>query len=328
MNAGSWAYSLLGTFGRHATLLLFAGVFLGLAAQPLAAFLKPLFVPSVVGLLALSLLRLNIRDVLAITRRPALLAGTYLWLMLVTPVAVHGLTGLTDLPEQLRIGLVLCAGCPPIMSSIAFALMFRLDAPLVTLLVFPTIMIVPLTLPPIALALVGLELDIALGEFMLRLAAIVIGSVLIAGLVRAVVPKPKIDAAAEPLDGMAVILMLVFAIAIMDGIGARIVSEPRLVALTLALAFAINLGMQAVATGLFWKSGPRRALSIGLASGNRNMGLLLAALAGKAHPDVVLFIAMAQLPIYMLPLGLRPLYRRLSPPSPSAPSGAPCRPGS
>ena len=57
--------------------------------------------------------------------------------------------------------------------------------------------------------------------------------------------------------------------------------------------------------------GPWRALTAGYASGNRNMGILLGALPASLAPDIVLYIAMLQLPIYVMPALLAPLYRRL-----------------
>jgi BASS family bile acid:Na+ symporter len=42
------------------------------------------------------------------------------------------------------------------------------------------------------------------------------------------------------------------------------------------------------------------------------MGLMLAAAAGAVPELVWLYIALAQFPIYLLPLPLRPLVRRLS----------------
>lgn len=318
MMARQWSRTALALLGRHATVLLFAGVFLGIAFPSFAALLQPLFVPSVVGLLALSLMRLDARDVIAITKRPLLLLLVFAWLLVLAPIVMAGLTQWSDLPESLQTALVLSAACPPIMSSIAFALMFRLDAPLVTVLVFPAILLVPLTLPTLSLTLLGLELQLSLVEFMLRLAAIIVGSILIAVIARAIVPKAKFDAAALPLDGVAVILLLIFAIAIMDGVGPRLMSHSGLVALTLGLAFAANLGMQAVGTGMFWLAGRRAALSIGLASGNRNMGIILAAFAGTGHPDVALFFALGQVPIYVLPLVMKPIYNFFSPSPPSA----------
>ena len=40
------------------------------------------------------------------------------------------------------------------------------------------------------------------------------------------------------------------------------------------------------------------------------MGLLLAVLPADSPPDVLLFFALAQLPIYILPAMLGPAYRR------------------
>jgi BASS family bile acid:Na+ symporter len=41
------------------------------------------------------------------------------------------------------------------------------------------------------------------------------------------------------------------------------------------------------------------------------MGLVLVALADKANFDVIVFFAMAQIPMYMLPALLFPVYTRL-----------------
>jgi BASS family bile acid:Na+ symporter len=49
-----------------------------------------------------------------------------------------------------------------------------------------------------------------------------------------------------------------------------------------------------------------------LQSGNRNMGLVLVALQGKAGLDVLVFFALSQIPMYTLPALLKPLYARLT----------------
>ena len=62
----------------------------------------------------------------------------------------------------------------------------------------------------------------------------------------------------------------------------------------------------------------RDALALGLAAGNRNMGLMLAA-AGAAVPELTwLYFAIAQLPIYLMPAMLKPLARRVAPPLPTS----------
>jgi len=79
--------------------------------------------------------------------------------------------------------------------------------------------------------------------------------------------------------------------------------------------------LQLLGALLFWPLGLRRALTIGLTTGNRNMGLLLAVLPAGVDPDITLFFALAQVPMYVLPALSRPLVRRLL-----AASGQPARP--
>ena len=62
---------------------------------------------------------------------------------------------------------------------------------------------------------------------------------------------------------------------------------------------------------LFWKWGPTTAATFGFSNGNRNMALVLGALAGNVPPDTWLFFAVAQFPIYLLPMALKPVYERL-----------------
>jgi BASS family bile acid:Na+ symporter len=53
------------------------------------------------------------------------------------------------------------------------------------------------------------------------------------------------------------------------------------------------------------------ALTIGLCSGNRNLAVVIAVLPAGVHPDILLYFAMMQFPIYMLPALQVPLYRQV-----------------
>jgi BASS family bile acid:Na+ symporter len=179
--------------------------------------------------------------------------------------------------------------------------------------VFTTIFIVPLTLPPLALLLLGLKLDIDVLSFMARLAAITGGSLLAAIAIRAAVAREEIAKRGELLDGIAVVGLLVFAVAIMDGVGHAALERPGYVAATLIAAFAANVGMQLAGFFAFAWMAKKQALAVALLSGNRNMGLLLAALGAAADFDVVLYLALGQIPVFLTPLA-RPIYRWASSP--------------
>ncbi|MGH7005679.1 MAG: hypothetical protein ACREIP_17180, partial [Alphaproteobacteria bacterium] len=221
---------------------------------------------------------------------------------------MSGVVALIEPTPKLATAMVLSAACPTIMSAIAFAFMVGLDATLATIVVFAAMFVVPFTLPPLALLLLGLKLDIDVLTFMARLAAITGGSLLLALAIRAFVAHAAIDRRKQMLDGVAVAGLLIFALAIMDGVGAAALARPGYFAATLAAAFAANIGLQLAGFLAFAWLGRRPALVAALVSGNRNMGLLLAALGPAADFDVVLYLALGQIPVFLTPL-CGPLYR-------------------
>ncbi len=297
--------------GRHAGVVLGIGVLIGIAIPALARLAAPLLVPSIVLLLVFSLMRLKPAEVLAVLGRPVATAKVLAWLLLASPIVMLGFVSLVRPPPGLATAMVLAAASAPVFSTIAFALMFRLDTALATVVVVISIFAMPLTLPPLALLLLGLDLKIELLDLMLRLAAIVGGSLVLALLVRAAVPLARMERHGDTLDGLNVIGLLVFAVAIMDGVTDMLMARPGHVALTLAASFAANALLQIIGGALFSRGSRRSGLTIAIASGNRNMGLLLAALGPSAEPDIVLYLAVAQIPVYLIPL-CRPLYVRLS----------------
>ncbi len=301
----------LALLAARATLFLAVGIFAGLAWPALASALAPLLVPAVFLLLTAALVRLDRRAAAAAARRPGPALALNVWLLLVSPLCMMAAVAILRPPPGLATAMVLMAAAPPITSAIAFAMLLELDAALAVVATFSATLLMPLTLPAVALALLGLDLDIRVGELMLRLGLLAGGALLAAALIRRVVPAPKLDARAAEIDGFAVLMLLVFAVAIMDGVTAALVARPYFVALTAALAFAANLGLQATGAAAFWWLGRKQALTCGLVSGNRNMGLLIAALAGAAEFDLMLYFAIGQIPMYVLPALLRPLYRRL-----------------
>jgi BASS family bile acid:Na+ symporter len=155
---------------------------------------------------------------------------------------------------------------------------------------------------------------VALG---VKLLALLAGAAIVASLVRRRAGKAWVARQSERIDGLSVVALFFFAVALMDGVLAATISEPlKVLGLTL-LSFALSLGLAALTALVFARLGMAQALALGLAAGNRNMGLMLAA-AGAAVPDLTwLYFAVAQFPIYLMPAMLKPLARRVAPP-PSA----------
>jgi len=304
---------LLVFLSTHGTWILAGGVFVGLAWPQAAHFMGPTLAPSVFLILTTSLLRLDWSAMLGHVRRPLLVVMALVVLIGAAPVATALVIALTEPPPGLAGAIVLMAAAPPVMAAIAFSLLLGLDAALATILSFTATLLAPLTVPPIALALLGIEIQVGTGELMLRLAIVAFGAAGVAAVIRKLVPRETLQRRSGEIDGIAVALLVVFAVAIMDGVSAAIAARPGFVATAIGLAFASNVALQLAGIAVFWWAGLRQALTIGLACGNRNMGLLLAALAGTAEFDIVLFFAVGQIPMYVLPALQRSLYKRMLP---------------
>jgi len=301
----------LATLGRFATQLMAGTVFAALLVPDLAHVMKPLLGPSVWGLLFVAMVRLDWPGVVRHVRRFGLIAAALVWMLIVCPVLVWGLTEMSGLSPGVAAALVLMAASAPLMSTPAVSIMIGLDGSLALVAMVGATFLAPLTVPIIALELLGLEIEIGVLGMMLKLIGMVGSAFVLALVFRRVAGLQQIQKWSNGLDGFVVILMALFALAIMDGITAVLLAEPLKVLLIVVLSFVANGGLQIAGALVFRRTAKQERYTLGFVSGMRNMGLILAVLPAGVDQDIVLYFAMAQFPIYILPALLKPLYRRL-----------------
>lgn len=311
------AAKFLDWLSRRAAPLLAVALFVGVLLPDLARAFRPLLGPSILVLLFATLLRIDWADALSHLRRPLPVLVALAWLLLGAPLAMWAAVRIVGPPDSLGHALVLAASSPVLISVPTFALMLGLDAALSLVLVLVTALLQPLLQPPLALALLGVELEIGVLALMTRLALFVGAAAALALAVRRIAGPARIERNAGPVGGLAVLMMIVFGIGVVDGLAATLLARPGHVLLFLAAAFIGNFALQAVGAAMFAalaRAGlyDRRAgLTVALASGNRNLGILIAVLGPAADPDLLLYLAVAQFPMYVIPAALGPLYRRL-----------------
>jgi hypothetical protein len=112
------------------------------------------------------------------------------------------------------------------------------------------------------------------------------------------------------VGGLNVLLLVVFAIAVMDGVTARLLAEPSYILGLLGVSCIAALLLHAAGYFAFRWTGARSAFNAAVLSGNRNMGLMLAITAGTAGEAFSLYVGLAQIPMYFAPLLLTPFVRR------------------
>ena len=295
--------------GRHASPLFVIGVFAGVLAPPLASLLQPLLLPAILLPFIVALLKLEPLALVQHLRRPGLVIGLVAWSLLGAPLFITILLRPLPLEPELAALMVTTAACAPLMAAGALAMLLGLDVALALLVVVPATALVPLTVPPVALWLAGLTIDLPATELGLRLAVLILGSGLLALALRRWLGAPRLRASAPVLDGLAVLGFVVFAVGVMDGFTATALERPGFVAAIVLAVFALNAGLQALTALCLWPFLARRAaLTAGLVAGNNNLGLVLASVIDTAPSTMLVFVAAAQFPIYLLPILQRRLY--------------------
>lgn len=303
----------LAFFDRHGTTLLASGLFIGLALQPVAHGIWPLLPTLVFLLTAATMLRIDWPQVIAHARHPVRIGVLVLWALVVSPVMMAAATQILGLPTPLAQALVLWAASPPLMSLPAIALLMGLDGALALLVMVAATFLMPFSVPPLLLGLMGLNLGIGIAPLMLRLAVFVGGAGLLAAALRWRVGPERLRRHGAEVSGINVLLLVLFAIGVMDGMPRHLLDEPLRVLAYCVAALSASVGLQAISFLAFGWLGRSEALTVGLIGGNKNMAVVWASLsaATAGSPDLMLYFACAQLPIYLLPAALAPVYRRL-----------------
>jgi hypothetical protein len=309
---------LLARLGRQGSRAVATLVFLGIAIPPLGTLLRPLVPEAIFLLLAVSFCRLDVIALRHYLRRPGLVLLATLWTGIAIPLLFGLLTLATHLDTShpgLFVGLMLQGMTSPMMAAPAMAALAGLDATLVLITLVLGTVVVPVAAPLFTYAFLGGALALSPATLALKLFAMLAGSALLAAIIRRAAGAAAIDCHADVINGVNILLMLVFVTAVMGDVLPDLLAHPARVAEMTLLAFAVFLALMAITTLVFWRAGRTRALSLGLVAAQRNLGLMLAATEGALPGATWLYFALSQFPIYLSPQCLRLAIKRLGPDS-------------
>jgi BASS family bile acid:Na+ symporter len=294
------------------TWLMASAFVIGYLLPPLAAACRHVMLPAILVILTIAMLRLDVARLRAYIRRPGVMALIILANLVAAPVMMWLLLIPVGIPDELRQGMVLLAAAPMVSSAIAFATILELDSALAVAVMVATYAIVPLTLPALSLWLLDLDLGVGFLELFSRLLATIAVPAGIAFAIRRWFCSPATMAKnARALDGGSVLFVMIFGFGIIHGLPAFVAAQPGYVTLVLATSFAANIGLQVFGAALFLWMGRREALTVGLVTGNTNLGLMMVTLADRAPPELLVCFVLGQIPMYFLPVVALPVYRRL-----------------
>ncbi|WP_316013293.1 hypothetical protein [Roseobacter sp. HKCCA0434] len=295
---------LLAAIGGQARWVMAGGCVAALLMPGAAAALRPAL-PFLVSLvLAMAMARIDLRLVLRRVAQPRVLAERLLTIAAMMPVAAMALWALgAVLPPDWRALPVLFALAPPIASSASICFLMRYDAQRAVEVTILATLLTPLISPPLQVLLLPDLGDVAVGALALKLGAMIAGGVVLALMMKAVLGEARIAASGRSFDGLAACIMVVFAFPLFDGVAATMLADPWRAAgvgiLSILLGSATMIAVLMVGERLV----PRTTAGVFAVTGaNRTVALYLAAL--PYDPQLALFVALYQFPIYFAPLVL------------------------
>jgi BASS family bile acid:Na+ symporter len=305
----------LAWLGDQGTRAVAALVFIAIAVPPLGALLRPFVTEAIFLLLCISFMRVDLAALREHVRRPALVVAATAWTTIGVPLILGTITHLAGLDVRspgLFLALMLQAMASPMMASPAIAALMGLDATLVLVTLATSTALVPITASLFAALFLSGSLSITPLALGLKLIVILAGSLLAATIVRWIFGNEAIQRHKRPIDGINIVVLLVFASAVMSDVAHDFLTDPAFAVGIASLAFAVYFALLAVTTLIFRRSGYERALALGLMVSQRNLGLMLAATAGALPATTWLYFAMTQFPIHLAPYMLTPIARRLT----------------
>jgi len=306
--------ALLGWIGRQGPRAIAATVIIAILLPPLDALLRPFVTAAIVALLCAAFVRVDLTALRTHISRPGLVLAATAWVSLATP-ALLGLccwaAHLAARSPDLFLGLMFQAVTTPMMAAPAFAALMGLDPTLVLAVVVAGAAITPFTAPIFVHIFIGAAMTLSPLALGTKLLAIMAASLAAALIIRRLAGAEKIRRASDQIDGINILLAFVFVGSVMQDVAPRFLADPLgMIGLT-ALAFAVNFSLLGLSALVFLVAGRERSFIIGLTASQRNLGLMLAA-TGGAVPDLTwLYVAVSQFPLYLAPLMLMPLARRL-----------------
>jgi len=294
----------LAWLGRYGTQGFALSIFLVLALPQFSAAARPVLPITIFCFTTVVFMRVDLGITASLLRRPAKLAASCLWLITGPVLLIGGallIVGRENLDPGIVLGLAIMGAAPPIMSSPAVAILYGFEPSLIIASVIVTTILSPIIAPLLVELLAGAAVPLDRWALMLRLLVFIGGGMAVAFALRSWLGIERIRAMKANLDGFGVLMYFIFAIAAMDGVTRAALDNPKLVLFVLACVFAVSTA-GLVSSWLVLRLMPAsERFMIGYGTGQRNMGLLVAALGAGVSPTTFLFFALAQFPIYLLP---------------------------
>lgn len=262
------------------------------------AWLQKLVMPELMVVIFLSLLKVDMKEVWKLIRRPGILVYALIVSMIVVPIVSFYVFGLVD--EQWALGFLLLGAVPAAMASPALTHLFKGKVEFTLPMTVIGHLIVPFTLVGLLSVLSSTSVDFPLGEMFLDLVLIIFIPLLLAELFKKFAPK-QVQQLQAYTSGLVVLLICFFVYIVISPQMDLIKSDPTLSLWGLAAVFIYMSVLHLLGYLMMWGRSHKERIAGVVSMAYMNNGLAIVIAFEWFAPEVVLLVVLSEIPWMVLP---------------------------
>ncbi len=291
--------------GASVSLCLALAVCAGVVFPQASALASPYVFPALFVLMAFSLSLVTDRPMAILTKPDPAVWGIMLWQMAFIPLLVILIGWALDLAPDIHLMLLATALSGTVFAAPTIAHLLQLNSRLPINGMVLSTFLMPVTLLLFGQALGGDGLGMSMSQYLSRVAMFLIFPLFLSVLINSgikALPRSGRPAVFYFLQFGAIAALLLFGFGIMDGVAAKIASDPDRVLLFLAVAIGFSLATVCGTIALFWAMGRELTIAATILSAHRNLGLTYALIGTTAGHDFAIYVAISLIPMLLSPL--------------------------
>lgn len=288
--------------------LLALGVIVAILVEPLSAMLSPIALPALFVVICLSMIPFADRageELLTVDRRAWTLVG---WQQVLLPAIVLSIGILAEFPDPVVSLMIVtaCAGslfaAPMLAGLLDLNRQRALQSMILSTLCMPASLYLFLGLHH------GAHVQLDLNEYIQR-AVIFLGTpIVVLFAYRAITRSIRSTVAKSIEEGsywVSIAALMVFGIGISHPVAVQLHTDPVLVAFYLFIVTVLSVGMYVLTVVVMHAHGIKEAMTAGILSGFRNVGLSFALVGNMLGSELALYVGVSMLPIFLAPAVIR-----------------------
>ncbi|MGI9421836.1 MAG: hypothetical protein ACR2PA_01430 [Hyphomicrobiaceae bacterium] len=230
------------------------------------------------------------------------------WQQLVLPSIVLAIAILAEIPNKTASLMIVTACAGSLFASPMLAGLLDLNRRRALQAMILSTLVMPATLYMFLTVLNGDHAELDLYEYVrhgtIYLAIPIAILWIYAFLVRFLRPT-VVSVIAEGSRWGSLVALLVFVVGIMEPVSQHLHTNLNLIVFYLSIVSALSIGMYLLTVIVMYRFGIREAMTAGVLSGFRNVGLCFALVGDMLGPELALYVGLSMIPVAVAPAAIR-----------------------